>query len=1117
VTAFIAAMRAAERATNRFGDEAERAARRANVAFEQQRGGADRLERQLRRLMETQQQQNEQTRRHSEETRRNSDEQRRGSEETRRRTEETDRNTRSTDRNRRALHSAGSAMVPLVAGAVAAGAAATSAAVAFGAFGAVAAPAIFRVVSAQQDLAGNWSRLSDLERVSALQVHALTEEYKSLSRSYEPQALAALNSVISTTRGLLPQLARVVDATDQEFLDFANRLTSFVSGRVGGEFLTWAGREAPQALDVLGTTMLTAGDTSLDLVQDLAPLGIGLLQLTHGTLSALNAVAGINPLIAQFAVSALLLRAPIMGLIGGITALSARLAAYQASAAGATLATRALSAAAALSPVLWIAAGAAMLVWASKAGQTRTASERLTESLQVQHRAVGNNIDGYQALARDLLPRLEEANRRLKRAIDEKNDSDLLAVKLTGDNSSGFQKAAEDVFAYGRKTEEARTAIRNLNTTSKELAGTYNISEEAARKLATAAGVDLTKAVDKQGYLTLDAARKIDAYRVAAEAARNPSMSLAFALDDAGNEALSLSDRTKAATAALDALFNPALQAYNATTQLKQGMRELIPALSEAKGRTDGNSQASLRARAAFAQQLQSVSNLHQAIFKKTGDDKLARAEVARMLPVLYSLAGRNKDLRGLVDALARSTGNATGATATSRKAFLAAASAMGVARDKAEALWKEIRKIKDRKADIKVSATGMFTRDPGRLIPGLAAGGPVPSIGPESTERYDSVPAMLRVNEHVWTPEEVRAVGGHGAMLRMRARARRGELQGFATGGPVNFAGRGSVRGDVGAVMKPVFGGIDGMVESLSKALAAEWKKYASGGKALAWARSQAGKPYIWGGVGPAGYDCSGWTSALVNVIQGRNPHQRRHTTHSFGASSGPDGFVRNRHSAFQVGVTDAGVGHMAGTLSGVAVESSGSAGVRVGGGARGANHPMFTRQYGLRMAAGGAVSPEEARLARQALRTGASRRDVDLAASLGLIGDPSSRVSPVRPRVPAFGAGGWVTGKPGKDRNLIAATAGEFVVNRDGAQEHAALVQAINAGQVGRAFIAPTVRPSPARAMGGDGAAAAVRDVHVHVHNSGVLGSQMETENWLVKSLENAQRHGRTPWRKG
>lgn len=118
---------------------------------------------------------------------------------------------------------------------------------------------------------------------------------------------------------------------------------------------------------------------------------------------------------------------------------------------------------------------------------------------------------------------------------------------------------------------------------------------------------------------------------------------------------------------------------------------------------------------------------------------------------------------------------------------------------------------------------------------------------------------------------------------------------------------------------------------------------------RALAWARGQNGKPYIWGGVGPGGYDCSGWISALVNVIKGRSPYSRLFTTHSFGPRGGPAGFVRGRRSGLMVGVTNAGVGHMAGTLLGTNVESSGSYGVRVGGGARGAGDGMFGYRYGL------------------------------------------------------------------------------------------------------------------------------------------------------------------------
>jgi len=127
----------------------------------------------------------------------------------------------------------------------------------------------------------------------------------------------------------------------------------------------------------------------------------------------------------------------------------------------------------------------------------------------------------------------------------------------------------------------------------------------------------------------------------------------------------------------------------------------------------------------------------------------------------------------------------------------------------------------------------------------------------------------------------------------------------------------------------------------------------------AMAFARAQNGKPYIWGGAGPRGYDCSGFMGSIQNVIRGRNPYSRLYSTHSFGASGGPDGMQRNLRSGFMVGVTNAGVGHMAGTLMGVNVESRGSRGVIVGGGARGFNNGLFPYRYGLKFDNGGYLQP--------------------------------------------------------------------------------------------------------------------------------------------------------------
>lgn len=118
----------------------------------------------------------------------------------------------------------------------------------------------------------------------------------------------------------------------------------------------------------------------------------------------------------------------------------------------------------------------------------------------------------------------------------------------------------------------------------------------------------------------------------------------------------------------------------------------------------------------------------------------------------------------------------------------------------------------------------------------------------------------------------------------------------------------------------------------------------------ALSFAKSQAGKPYIWGGVGPTGYDCSGFMSAIENIIRGLKPYSRRWATGAFSGSTAPSGWVRGANSPFRVGITNAGVGHTAGTLNGTNVESRGGDGVVIGSRARGYNDSLFTDWYGLK-----------------------------------------------------------------------------------------------------------------------------------------------------------------------
>lgn len=128
---------------------------------------------------------------------------------------------------------------------------------------------------------------------------------------------------------------------------------------------------------------------------------------------------------------------------------------------------------------------------------------------------------------------------------------------------------------------------------------------------------------------------------------------------------------------------------------------------------------------------------------------------------------------------------------------------------------------------------------------------------------------------------------------------------------------------------------------------------------RALQFARSQAGKPYVWAAAGPNGYDCSGFMGAIQNVIEGKYPYARRWSTMAFQGQQHAQGFTLNKRSPFMIGVTNAGVGHTAGTLNGVNVESSGGVGVHLGTGARGWNNSLFPMHYGL--AQGGIARPRD------------------------------------------------------------------------------------------------------------------------------------------------------------
>jgi hypothetical protein len=200
---------------------------------------------------------------------------------------------------------------------------------------------------------------------------------------------------------------------------------------------------------------------------------------------------------------------------------------------------------------------------------------------------------------------------------------------------------------------------------------------------------------------------------------------------------------------------------------------------------------------------------------------------------------------------------------------------------------------------------------------------------------KYDPA-GLVHRGEVVWSQSDVAA---HGGVQQVEAMRRSRGMPGFADGGAVGV----NVKFDTRVA--------DGVVARTAKALLEPATGLVG---ALNWARTQVGKPYIWGGVGPTGYDCSGFMSAITNVIRGRNPYSRVGSTANF-----PWAGFAGGYGQFTIGSTPnagGGIGHMAGTLLGVNVESTGNH-VRVGGDARGASNGLFSTRAHLAMANGGVI----------------------------------------------------------------------------------------------------------------------------------------------------------------
>ncbi len=197
--------------------------------------------------------------------------------------------------------------------------------------------------------------------------------------------------------------------------------------------------------------------------------------------------------------------------------------------------------------------------------------------------------------------------------------------------------------------------------------------------------------------------------------------------------------------------------------------------------------------------------------------------------------------------------------------------------------------------------------------------------------------------------------IGGINPMPLIPEFATGGQVPGFGNGDTVEALltpGEFVVRKQVAEPLMPFLTALnDGQAEAV-QAAGGQRRRYAAGGAVQAgldFAAAQNGKPYIWGGVGPEGYDCSGLLSAVTNVLRGQNPYKR------LGVAAGQpwSGFQPGMNGTWSTGFNS---GHTAGTLAGVNIES-GSTPIKFPAGA-GADSSQFSGHAWLPEVGGAFVS---------------------------------------------------------------------------------------------------------------------------------------------------------------
>jgi hypothetical protein len=793
-------------------------------------------------------------------------------------------------------------------------------------------------------------------------------------------------SFIGNTKAL-KQIGVNYKSTGNQATDFAN-ITGLLRQQVGG-LAENEGKTAAGQLEILknqfGELQETAGQKLLPAVigiaKGLTGLAVGIGQNADVIVPLVAGVAGLAGTIwlaqkAQVAwnVASGLNKGLATAAVKGLNVLKVAFTGVEITS---TAAGRAMRIAQLSIPVVGIALFAvttAMAAFAAKGGEATTAATDYSSAME--------SVQGGVVLATAALN--ENVRATAVKALQDKGALDA-ASRL------GLSYSTVTDAVLGNKA-----AIAEVNAVLGPNIGLNRASSKSNADLQSAAQL-LANTMGDEANSAKDAARNEAIRRLAMKQSAAPTETLAHAtkgLKDANKE---LSRELQKSIDKLTILKNGALDQEEANQAWQGSLDDLRKSVKENGKSLDVHTEKGRNNRKAIVSSMQALDQKTKADYKSAGQQKNSAKAVA-------DANKRYQDNKRDLEKAAVAAGYSSGEVKKMIRQYLKTPKQLKTQVD--ADTKKAAQKVRDQQGRIRdlqrmkvnTIANLTFRNNAGRIVANLnksfqlvkggphmklATGGVLPGYTPgRDVHRFHSVTGGaldLSGGEAVMVPEFTKRMGGPKAIARMNADARQGK--------PIQFAYGGVYRAEVNANSREGTSGSQmygwGVKRKLEGAISyAEKHGNVRGGgyaSALSYARRHAGHPYVYGTI----WDCSGFMSSLHSIIKGQAPH-RMYSTPAFHGSHA-QGFTRGKQSAFMVGVRPlAGkLGHMAGTLNKVNVESAGGVGVRVGRSARGYNNGMFSWRGGLHTG-GMATEPGVYQLAEKGPeRVLSSRADADVRAS--------------------------------------------------------------------------------------------------------------------------------------